>query len=115
MAETTLLSEMLAGAGASAVTSALLYPVDLIKIRLQSQLKRDTTGDGVSGTYSSADDGVEDEQGREKGAQQLQSNYSSAVDAAGKIYTAEGACGFYVGVVRRSKIPLSNQESARDH
>ena len=80
--ETSLLSEMFAGAGASAVTSALLYPVDLVKIRLQSQLK----GDSKVAKRNT----VEKDNSK---------NYTSATDAAVKILQSEGVAGFYVGVL----------------
>ena len=88
----SLLSEMFAGAGASAITSAILYPVDLVKIRLQSQLKEE----GQKAVVCAENVKCNSQRKKET---TFDRKYTSASDAARKISKSEGAAGFYVGVV----------------
>ena len=75
------LVEAISGASGALVSTAVLYPLDLVKTRLQSQLYRD---------------GALKEQGEK--AQQAKTNYDGIVDGFSKILKSEGAGGLYAGL-----------------
>ncbi|KAI9824476.1 MAG: ADP/ATP carrier protein [Phylliscum demangeonii] len=70
----------LAGATGAVLANAIVYPLDMIKTRLQAQMNESSPGERVDG---SAADLV---------------HYTSATDAAQKILADEGAAGLYAGL-----------------
>ncbi|EUC35224.1 hypothetical protein COCVIDRAFT_39176 [Bipolaris victoriae FI3] len=67
-----------AGAAGAVIANTLVYPLDLIKTRLQVQVKRSPTADGAN----PADD----------------EHYDSALDAIRKVFAQEGLSGLYAGM-----------------
>ncbi|KAF2252484.1 mitochondrial carrier [Trematosphaeria pertusa] len=68
----------IAGSAGAVVANALVYPLDIVKTRLQVQMKR---------SPSSADSNPADDE-----------HYTSAIDAITKIVKAEGISGLYAGM-----------------
>ncbi|KAF5844842.1 hypothetical protein GGP41_008814 [Bipolaris sorokiniana] len=67
-----------AGAAGAVIANTLVYPLDLIKTRLQVQVKRSPTADATN----PADD----------------EHYDSALDAIRKVFAREGLSGLYAGM-----------------
>ncbi|KAJ5499303.1 Mitochondrial substrate/solute carrier [Penicillium expansum] len=72
-----------AGAVGAAISNVVVYPLNVIVARLQTQKQKDSDSSEKSDEDENADE-----------------NYTSVVDAARKIYAQEGIAGFYPGLAQ---------------
>ncbi|KAJ5168416.1 uncharacterized protein N7482_004010 [Penicillium canariense] len=77
-----VLGNAVAGAVGSAISNVIVYPLNVIVARLQTQAKKDKSKEG-------SDDESDDE-----------SEYTDILDAARKIYEQQGLVGFYPGLAQ---------------
>lgn len=80
-----VLGNAVAGAVGSAISNVVVYPLNVIVARLQTQNKKSKKGKSKEG---SADDDDEEEE------------YKDILDAAYKIYQQQGLAGFYPGLAQ---------------